>query len=117
MGSSISGRKTPELPTSTTFFRIGWYAKISMLGCVTRAKKCEREMEEFYLQTGWGTNLGVWVECGLELQTANACGRRHQKQAVHQLGDVVWVATSAYYSPRRWKNSLSTPMRLPSVKL
>ena len=34
IGSIISGLNIPEFPTSTHFFSIGWYAKISMLGSV-----------------------------------------------------------------------------------
>ena len=34
IGMSISGRNMPELPTSTHFFSIGWYAKISIDGSV-----------------------------------------------------------------------------------
>ena len=34
MGSSISGRNMPLLPTSTHFFSCGWKAKISKEGCV-----------------------------------------------------------------------------------
>ena len=34
IGWSISGRNIPLLPTSTHFFSIGWYAKISIDGSV-----------------------------------------------------------------------------------
>lgn len=60
MGSSISGRNIPLLPTSTHFLRIGWKAKISSEGCGAAS-----DVDETRISRGL-THFCIGVVCRLK---------------------------------------------------
>jgi hypothetical protein len=65
MGNNISGRKIPELPTSTQRPSSFEYPKISIEGCDGSERRVEKQCTK-EARTGGKTNLGIGVVSRLE---------------------------------------------------